>query len=81
MFRSGFARCPLDGTPLQQIEDDPLAGSVFVDRYVIDGLVNASGFVADFTGQVVKLFQTGYVRHYALLFLAGVVAVLFYLAL
>jgi NADH-quinone oxidoreductase subunit L len=51
------------------------------DRYVIDGLVNASGFTADFTGQVVKLFQTGYVRHYALLFLAGVVAILFYLAL
>ncbi len=39
MFRSGFARCPLDGTPLQQIEDDPLAGSIFVDRYVIDGLI------------------------------------------
>jgi NADH-quinone oxidoreductase subunit L len=48
---------------------------------VIDGLVNASGFTADFTGQVVKLFQTGYVRHYALLFLVGVVAILFYLAL
>ncbi|HEX5045345.1 MAG TPA: NADH-quinone oxidoreductase subunit L [Candidatus Polarisedimenticolaceae bacterium] len=51
------------------------------DRYVIDGVVNASGFTADFAGQVIKLFQTGYVRHYALLFLAGVVAILFYLAL
>jgi NADH-quinone oxidoreductase subunit L len=51
------------------------------DRYVIDGVVNASGFTADFTGQVIKLFQTGYVRHYALLFLAGVVAILCYLAL
>ena len=51
------------------------------DRFVIDGLVNASGFTADFTGQVVKLFQTGYVRHYALLFLAGVVAILLYLTL
>ena len=49
------------------------------DRVVVDGLVNASGFTADFTGQVVKLFQTGYVRHYALLFLAGVVAILVYL--
>ena len=36
---------------------------------------------ADLTaGQVVKLFQTGYVRHYALFFLAGVVTILFYLA-
>jgi hypothetical protein len=32
------------------------------------------------TGQIVKLFQTGYVRNYALFFLLGVVAILFYLA-
>jgi NADH-quinone oxidoreductase subunit L len=50
------------------------------DRWVVDGLVNAAGVVADVTGQVVKLFQTGYVRNYALLFLAGVVFILFYLA-
>ena len=50
------------------------------DRWVVDGLVNAAGVVADLTGQVVKLFQTGYVRNYALLFLAGVVFILFYLA-
>jgi NADH-quinone oxidoreductase subunit L len=50
------------------------------DRWVIDGLVNATGIVTDLAGQVVKLFQTGYVRNYALLFLAGVVFILFYLA-
>jgi NADH-quinone oxidoreductase subunit L len=50
------------------------------DRFVIDGLVNATGIVADITGQLLKLFQTGYVRNYALAFLMGVVAILVYLA-
>jgi NADH-quinone oxidoreductase subunit L len=51
-----------------------------IDRWVIDGLVNAAGVTADLTGQVVKLFQTGFVRNYALVFLLGVVAILYYLA-
>ncbi len=50
------------------------------DRLVIDGVVNATGIVADVTGQILKLFQTGYVRNYALVFLMGVVAILVYLA-
>jgi NADH-quinone oxidoreductase subunit L len=50
------------------------------DRWVVDGLVNATAIATDITGQLVKLFQTGYVRNYALLFLGGVVAILFYLA-
>jgi hypothetical protein len=37
------------------------------------------GIVADITGQILKLFQTGYVN-YALVFLMGVVAMLVYLA-
>ena len=55
-------------------------GFAAFDRIVVDGLVNAAGVGADITGQVVKLFQTGYVRNYALVFLAGAVAVLLYLA-
>ncbi len=51
------------------------------DRFVIDGLVNATGIVADITGQLLKLFQTGYVRNYALVVLMGVVAILVYLAM
>jgi NADH-quinone oxidoreductase subunit L len=50
------------------------------DRFVVDGLVNATGIVADITGQLLKLFQTGYVRNYALVFLMGVVAILVYMA-
>jgi NADH-quinone oxidoreductase subunit L len=51
-----------------------------VDRWIVDGLVNASGVTADIAGHVVKLFQTGYVRNYALFFLGGVVLILLYLA-
>jgi len=49
------------------------------DRWIVDGVVNATGVTADITGQVIKLFQTGLVRNYALMFLVGVVAILFYL--
>jgi len=49
------------------------------DRWVVDGLVNAAGITADITGQVIKLFQTGLVRNYALMILFGVVAILYYL--
>jgi NADH-quinone oxidoreductase subunit L len=49
------------------------------DRWAVDGAVNASGIAADLAGQLVKLFQTGYARNYALLFLGGVVFILFYL--
>jgi len=49
------------------------------DRWVVDGLVNAVGVTAELTGQIIKLFQTGLVRNYALMFLLGVIAILFYL--
>jgi len=49
------------------------------DKWVVDGVVNAVGVTAELTGQIVKLFQTGLVRNYALVFLLGVVAVLYYL--
>ena len=57
----------------------PRLGFREFDRRVIDGLVNLSGILVELTGQVIKLFQTGYVRNYALTFLLGVVAILFYL--
>jgi NADH-quinone oxidoreductase subunit L len=50
------------------------------DVWIVDGAVNAAGVAADIAGQIVKLFQTGYVRNYALMFLLGTVIVLFYLA-
>jgi len=50
------------------------------DRWIVDGVVNLTGIVADVSGQLLKLFQTGYVRNYALLFFLGVVVILWYLA-
>ena len=49
-----------------------------VDRWVIDGLVNATGATAEISGQVIKLFQTGLVRNYALMFMFGVLVILYY---
>jgi len=48
------------------------------DRRVVDGLVNATGATAEISGQVIKLFQTGLVRNYALMFLFGVFVILYY---
>ncbi len=53
--------------------------SAAFDRWVVDGAVNAAAFVADVSGQLIKLFQTGRVRNYALMFFLGVVAFLVYL--
>jgi NADH-quinone oxidoreductase subunit L len=49
------------------------------DRRVVDGLVNAAGAVAEVGAQALKLFQTGYVRNYALAFFLGAIAILWYL--
>jgi NADH-quinone oxidoreductase subunit L len=49
------------------------------DRRVVDGLVNAAGAVTEVTAQILKLFQTGYVRNYALALLLGALAILWYL--
>jgi NADH-quinone oxidoreductase subunit L len=57
-----------------------LAAAAFdaFDRTVVDGTVNAAGVVAQAGGEVVRLTQTGLVRNYALLFLVGSAALLWY---
>ena len=50
-----------------------------VDAGLIDGLVNGTGRLAAAVSQRLRPFQTGFVRHYALLVLAGAVAVVSYL--
>jgi NADH-quinone oxidoreductase subunit L len=50
-----------------------------VDAGLIDGLVNGTGAAAAGIAQRLRPFQTGFVRHYALLVLAGAVAVVSYL--
>ncbi len=43
------------------------------DQRVVDGAVNFSAAATELTGQVMKLFQTGVVRHYAVWLLSGAV--------
>ena len=50
-----------------------------VDAGVIDGAVNRAGTVASALAQALRPVQTGFVRHYALLVLAGAVALVSYL--
>ena len=51
--------------------------SAAFDERVVDGLVNAAGVTADLSSQMIKLLMTGYVRNYALGFLAGAVLILY----
>lgn len=47
----------------------------FVDRYVIDGIVNAVAYITKFTGEVLRFSQTGLVNTYVLYFLFGLLTV------
>jgi hypothetical protein len=66
VFRKGFARCPLDGAPLQEIEADPLEGSVFADRYVIEQCVGEGGM-----GRVYRATHRHMSRQFAIKVLFG----------
>jgi NADH-quinone oxidoreductase subunit L len=52
--------------------------SIWWDTWIVDGLVRLTGFVVKLAGYPVRLFQTGYVQSYALVFVAGVLAMLGY---
>ena len=49
------------------------------DRWVVDGLVNAVAGFTELVGQALRLFQTGFVRNYALWIFAGAVLVVWML--
>jgi len=50
------------------------------DAKVVDGLVNAVGATTEMLGQVLRLFQTGFARNYALYIFAGAVLVVWLLS-
>lgn len=49
------------------------------DALFIDGLVNASAFMVELTGDLVRFFTTGNVRNYALTFVLGVLGFTLYI--
>jgi NADH-quinone oxidoreductase subunit L len=50
-----------------------------VDAGLIDGAVNRAGTITGAIAETLRPLQTGFVRHYALLLLAGAVAIVSYL--
>ncbi|MEW5806382.1 MAG: NADH-quinone oxidoreductase subunit L, partial [Acidobacteriota bacterium] len=48
------------------------------DTWVIDGTIHVTAAFADIAGNIARLFQTGYVRNYALYFFIGVVVIVLY---
>jgi NADH-quinone oxidoreductase subunit L len=51
-----------------------------IDVAIIDGIVNGVGIAARLLGSTVRLFQTGVVRTYALIFLLGLIYLIYRLA-
>jgi NADH-quinone oxidoreductase subunit L len=49
-----------------------------IDEKVVDGLVNAVAAATDLVSQMTRLWQTGYVRNYALFYLLGTILILMY---
>ncbi len=47
----------------------------FIDKYVIDGIVNALAYITKFTGEFLRFSQTGLVNAYVLYFLFGVLII------
>ncbi|HLU67894.1 MAG TPA: serine/threonine-protein kinase, partial [Kofleriaceae bacterium] len=66
VFRSGFPRCPLDGSVLQTLTDDPLIGFVLAERYVIEQLLGEGGM-----GRVYRARHIRMSRRFAIKVLFG----------
>ncbi len=66
VFRSGFPRCPLDGSVLQHLTDDPLIGFVLAERYVIESLIGEGGM-----GRVYRARHIRMSRRFAIKVLFG----------
>ncbi|MPM49603.1 hypothetical protein SDC9_96333 [bioreactor metagenome] len=52
-----------------------VTGVVAVDDHAIDAVANGTGTAFAGVGQLIKRFQTGYVRSYALTMVAGFVLI------
>ncbi len=66
VFKTGFARCPIDGSGIQELVDDPLAGTSFADRYVIEDCIGEGGM-----GRVYRARHQRVSRRFAIKVLYG----------
>ncbi len=66
IFRSGFSRCPADGTELQVLVDDPFVGQVFAGRYAIEALAGQGAM-----GRVYRARHTRMSKRFAVKIMFG----------
>jgi NADH-quinone oxidoreductase subunit L len=55
--------------------------SIWWDTWIVDGLVRLTSFAVKLSGYPMRLFQTGHVQSYALVFVAGILAMFGYYVL
>ncbi len=66
VFRTPFARCPLDGAKLAELDEDPLIGTVLDKRYQIEECIGEGGM-----GRVYRAKHVRMSRMYAIKILFG----------
>ena len=66
IFRAGFSRCPADGNELQPLTDDPLVGSTFAERFIIEACIGEGGM-----GRVYRAAHKHMSRRFAIKVLFG----------
>lgn len=66
IFRSGFVRCPADGTALEPLLDDPFVGQVFAGRYAIEAFAGQGAM-----GRVYRARHTRMSKRFAVKIMFG----------
>ncbi len=67
VYRNGFEACPLDGTPLEAMDVDPLVGTTIADQYVVDKCVGEGAMGRVYLAHHVRLTK----RNFAMKVLLG----------
>ncbi|MGC8724632.1 MAG: NADH-quinone oxidoreductase subunit L, partial [Acidobacteriota bacterium] len=49
-----------------------------IDRWLVDGTVNVVAYANEVLGMLLRFFQTGYIRNYALFILLGILVLLYF---
>jgi NADH-quinone oxidoreductase subunit L len=52
---------------------------MFLDNEIVDGAVNGSADLTNISGGIIKKLQTGFVQHYAIIMVSGIIAIIAYM--
>ena len=50
----------------------------WIDKYIVDGLVNFTGHFTQFLSAILRRIQTGFIQHYLLIVFFGVIVIMFF---